>query len=81
MFSSNFYSSLFLTAVLASRQELLIGVIFFFPLFSHMVTVCGFLKPLLFRFLGSKEDPALGWPEVLPVPCGTPPSRHPAPSP
>ena len=80
MFSSNFYSSLFLTAVLASRQELLIGVIFF-PLFSHMVTVCGFLKPLLFCFLGSKEDPALGWPAVLPVPCGTPPSRHPAPSP
>lgn len=80
MFSSHFYSSLFLTAALASCQQLLIGVIVCF-LFSHMVTVCGFLKPLLLHFLGSREGRALSWPVVLPVSGVTPPSQHPAPSP
>ena len=80
MFSSHFYSSLFLTAALASCQQLLIGAIVCF-LFSHTVTVCGFLKPLLLHFLGSREGRALSWPVVLPVSGVTPPSQHPAPSP
>lgn len=44
---------------------------------SRMVTFCGFLKPLLFCFPGSREGRALSWPVVPPVPGAQPSARGP----